>query len=157
MILVSKYTFSGPSIKKKTITNTHIWPLTSMLVIFQNGRQNIHVLISPLLTNIENKFWCLNIHFQDQDKGLGKIIRNTYLNDLINAYSIVLLIYLQIIATLIWMQIHVWQCFWLIQAEIESIKKWYLPSNIISRLQFLYGTINRHRTHMPGTYKMQVC
>ena len=79
-----------------------------MVVTFQNGRQNIHVLISPFLINVEKRSWCLNIHFQDQ--GLGRTIRNTYLNDPINACFIVLLIYLQIIATL--MQIrYAWQCF----------------------------------------------
>ena len=36
MILVSKYLFSGPSITKKTITNTQILPLTLMLAIFKN-------------------------------------------------------------------------------------------------------------------------
>ena len=45
-----------------------------MVVIFQNGRQNIHVLISPVLINIEKRSWSLNIHFQEQDKGLGRII-----------------------------------------------------------------------------------
>ena len=45
----------------------------SIVVIFQNGRQNINVffIISPLLINIEKRSWCLNIYFQDQDKGLG--------------------------------------------------------------------------------------
>ena len=42
MILVSKYTFSGPSII-----------FISMVAFFQNGRQNIPVLITPLLINIE--------------------------------------------------------------------------------------------------------
>ena len=84
----------------------------SMVVIFQNGRQNVHVLIAPLLINIEKRSLCLNIHFQVQDKRLGRIIWNTYLNDLINTYFIVPLIYLQIIATFIWMQIrYAWQCF----------------------------------------------
>ena len=36
MILVSKYLFSGPSITKKTITNTQILPLTLMVAIFKN-------------------------------------------------------------------------------------------------------------------------
>ena len=47
------------------------------------------------------KSWSLNIHFQDQDQGLWRTIRKTYLNDPINVCLIVLLIYLQIIAKLI--------------------------------------------------------
>ena len=44
----------------------------SMVVIFQNGRQHIHVLELPCLINVEKRSWCLNIHFQDQ--GLGRAI-----------------------------------------------------------------------------------
>ena len=43
-----------------------------MVAIFQNGRRNIHVLISQFLIHIEKKYWCLNIHFLDQ--GLQKDI-----------------------------------------------------------------------------------
>ena len=72
-----------------------------MVVIFQNGRQNIHVLTSSLLINIKKRSWCLSTHFQDQEQGLAITIINTYLNDPINACLIVLLIYLQIIVTLL--------------------------------------------------------
>ena len=64
--MVSKHTFSLPKITKKTNLNTQAEYLTIVAVfLFQNGRQNIRVLLSQFLIDFE-KFWCLNIHFRDQ-------------------------------------------------------------------------------------------
>ena len=71
-MLVSKHTFSGPRNAKKGNYNC------SNLIFdyrgshfFQNGRQNICVSLSRFLIDLENKNWCLNIHFRDQ--GLHKM------------------------------------------------------------------------------------
>ena len=59
-ILVSKYTFSGPTITQKAIKNTLNLFFISMVVIFQNCCQNMHVLISPFLINVEKSHFFLN-------------------------------------------------------------------------------------------------
>ena len=41
------------------------------MAIFQNGRQNIHALISQFLIALEKRSWCLNIHFRDKDYTRG--------------------------------------------------------------------------------------
>ena len=71
-MLVSKHTFSVPRIAKKDNYNY------SNLIFdyrgshfFQNGRQNLCVLLSQFLIDLEKKNWCLNIHFRDQ--GLHKM------------------------------------------------------------------------------------
>ena len=78
-----------------------------MVAIFQNGRQNIHVLLSAFLINVEKRSWCLYTFS-------GPGIRENNLKDVSKrsdkCFLIVLLIYLQIIATL--MQIrYAWRCF----------------------------------------------
>ena len=80
------------------------------------------VMAKKISNSHRNKSWCSNIHFQDQDKKLGRTITNTYLNDPINVCLSVLLIYLQIIIKLL-------------QAEIGSIKKVIFASSFISSLQ----------------------
>ena len=66
-MLVSKHTFSGPRIAKKDN-----YKYSNLIFdyrgshFFQNGRQNICVLLSQFLI-----VWCLNIHFRDQ--GLHKM------------------------------------------------------------------------------------
>ena len=37
-----------------------------MVAIFENGRRNIHVLLSQLLIHVEKQCWCLNIHYLGQ-------------------------------------------------------------------------------------------
>ena len=109
-ILVYKYTFSGPRITQKKIKNTLILYFCLNGGHFSKWPPEYTCLNISVLINIERRYWCLNIHFQDQ--GLGITIRNTYLNYPINACLIALLIYLQIIVTLLWMQIrYAWQWF----------------------------------------------
>ena len=69
---MSKHAFSGPRIIKKD-NNKY-----ANLIFdhrgshfFQNGRQNIRVLLSQFLIDLEKRFWCLNIHFRAQ--GLHKM------------------------------------------------------------------------------------
>ena len=58
------------------ITNFFFYKYTNLIFdhlgihVFQNGRQNIHVLLSQFLIHLEKIFCCLNIHFRDQ--GLHK-------------------------------------------------------------------------------------
>ena len=59
-MLVSKHTFSGPRIAKKDN-----YKYSNLIFdycgshIFQNGRQDICVLSSQFLIDLEKRFWCL--------------------------------------------------------------------------------------------------
>ena len=70
-ILVSKHTFSGPRITKKTIINTQSR-------FFQNGRQNIHALLSQFLIDLEKRSWVSKYTFLGQ-RITQKSITNTHI------------------------------------------------------------------------------